>query len=54
MKSECSTYRNQIPQGLMAELPEDQQKALERHLAECLPCAEERRLYRETLRQLQA
>ena len=52
MESECKTYRSQIPQALMAELPEGSQKALEMHLAECAPCAEEHRLYQETLRQL--
>src|SRR5881296_972120 len=52
MESECKNYRDQIPQALMGELPEVTQMALDKHLAGCTPCAEEHRLYQDTLRQL--
>jgi hypothetical protein len=45
MDGPCSLYRNQIPDLILGELSEHSRQAIERHLLECRPCAEERELY---------
>ncbi len=52
MNDGCNEYRDQISQSLMEGLSGDQQKALDKHLAECAPCAWEQRLYRDVLSQI--
>jgi len=52
MKSDCSQYRGQIPDLLLGELPDQARKALEQHLGECRPCAEERELFAAAIGEL--
>jgi len=48
----CDHYRNQIPRALLSDLDPVQQEALDRHLAECVPCSEEKELYAQTFRRM--
>ena len=51
---DCGNFRNLIPRALLSDLTRDEQEALEAHLKDCAPCANERDLYLNTLGQLRS
>jgi hypothetical protein len=54
MKSTCEEARSWMPRALMSDLAPAEQQALNLHLAECASCANEQRLYIDTLSQVRA
>ncbi len=54
MSDACPQFKDLIPRSLAADLSPEEQRRLDRHLAECAPCRREQGLYEETLRQLAA
>ena len=51
---DCSNFRNLIPRALLSDLTRVEQEALEAHLKDCAPCAQERELYLNTFSQLRS
>src|SRR3989442_11095392 len=51
---DCSNFRNLIPRALLSDLTGEQQQALEAHLKDCPPCAQEQDLYLNTFDQLRS
>src|SRR5438552_451069 len=54
MTIDCSNFRNLIPRALLSDLTRVEQEALEAHLKDCAPCAQERELYLNTFSQLRS
>lgn len=54
MAATCSNYKSYIPRATLGDLSQEEQKALDQHLAECSPCNREHRMYAETVRLLRA
>ena len=54
MKCTCEEARNWVPRALMSDLAPQEEQALNAHLAECLACSGEQRLYIDTLGQVRA
>ncbi len=48
----CREYKSYIPRAILRDLSQEEQEALDQHLAECSPCNREHRMYSETIRQL--
>jgi len=51
---DCSNFRNLIPRALLSDLTREEQEALQAHLKDCAPCAQERELYLNTFGQLRS
>ena len=51
---DCSNFRNLIPRALLSDLTREEQEALQAHLKDCAPCAQERELYLNTFSQLRS
>ncbi len=54
MSIDCTNFRNLIPRALLSDLTREEQQALEAHLKDCSPCAQERDLYLNTFGQLRS
>ncbi len=54
MSAGCEIFRDLIPRAMMADLDPAEQQNLEKHLAECGPCARERELYAQTFLRLRS
>jgi len=54
MKTTCEEVRNWVPRALMSDLAPGDERSLNAHLAECAACADEQRLYVETLSQVRS
>jgi Putative zinc-finger len=54
MVATCREYKTYIPRAILGDLSQEEQKALDQHLAECSPCNREHRMYSETVRQVSA
>jgi len=54
MTATCREYKSYIPRAILGDLSQEEQKALDQHLAECSPCNREHRMYGDTVRQLSA
>lgn len=54
MTASCRDYKAFIPRAILGDLSQEEQQALDQHLAECSPCNREHRMYGETIRQLTA
>ena len=54
MTIDCSNFSNLIPRALLSDLTREEQEALQAHLKDCAPCAQERELYLNTLGQLRS
>ncbi len=54
MSTGCEHFRNHIPRAMSADLDPVEQQALDRHLAECAPCSQEKELYAQTFGSLRS
>ena len=54
MSTGCDQFRNQIPRAMLADLSAGEQQSLDRHLAECVPCSQEKELYLRTFGRLRS
>lgn len=54
MSNNCGDIRSRIPRALLGDLSPEEQQALLSHLSECPPCAQEQKLYLQTLQQLRS
>lgn len=54
MTSECSINQQRIPRSFVGDLAEEELRALELHMADCLPCRAEHERYGETLQMLRS
>jgi len=52
MAATCREFRSYIPRAILGDLSQEEQKALDQHLAECSPCNREHQTFGNTVRQL--